>query len=363
LTYNDSSADLIADSITNLIADSFSDRLLAWWRVHGRHDLPWQLQRTPYRVWVSEIMLQQTQVRTVIPYFHRFTERFPGLRSLADAELDDVLSLWTGLGYYARARNLHAAAKICATDYGGELPASPELLLALPGIGRSTANAIYAQAWNRRAPILDGNVKRALSRHAAIEGWPGRSVVEKSLWQEAEARTPDDHAADFTQAIMDLGAKLCTSRSPRCDQCPVSQDCQARIEGRIDEFPGKKPKANRPDRRARFLVLRNEADQVLLIQRPPSGIWGGLWCFPEQQENTGSSISATQITNARPTLPPIDHEFSHFRLSMQFLHQEARQSSLVEDENNARWFSVKQALTLGLPRPIQLVLARILNNP
>jgi A/G-specific adenine glycosylase len=330
---------------------SFADRLLAWWRVHGRHDLPWQLDRSPYRVWVSEIMLQQTQVATVVPYFHRFMDRFPDLEHLAAASLDEVLAAWTGLGYYARARNLHAAARECMTRHDGALPADAEALHGLPGIGRSTAHAILAQAWNRPATILDGNVKRVLSRHAAVEGWPGRSAVEKRLWREAEQRTPDAEAANYTQAIMDLGATLCTTRSPACDACPVRSDCLARKTDRVAEFPGRKPKKHRPQRRAVFLVIRNQNNDVLLVPRPPSGIWGGLWCFPE---STASDLS--RRASGRETLESVVHEFSHFSLVMDFMHLDEDDCREVVDGPDGRWVRPDQADQFGLPRPVQRLL-------
>ncbi|NBB92056.1 MAG: A/G-specific adenine glycosylase, partial [Gammaproteobacteria bacterium] len=259
----------------------FAQRLLAWWEQHGRHDLPWQQERSPYRVWVAEIMLQQTQVGTVIPYFERFMGRFPDLPSLAHAPIDDVLAHWSGLGYYARARNLHAAAVRCLEEHGGDLPPDAESLERLPGIGRSTANAIVAQAQDRRAPILDGNVKRVLARHAGVEGWPGRSAVLRSLWQEAEALTPQDRARDYTQAIMDLGATLCTPRRPACERCPVDEDCFARRADRVEELPAPKPKRSRPLRDATLVIIENDRGELLLQRRPPSGIWGGLWSLPE----------------------------------------------------------------------------------
>lgn len=336
---------------TDIDPDSFAGRLLDWWRVHGRHDLPWQIDRSPYRVWVSEIMLQQTQVATVVPYFHRFMDRFPDLERLARADLDDVLAAWTGLGYYARARNLHAAARACIDRHGGALPADAELLHALPGIGKSTAHAILAQAWNRRAAILDGNVKRVLSRHAAIEGWPGRRAVEKALWLEAERRTPETDAADYTQAVMDLGATLCTARSPACSACPVSRDCLARKAGRVSEFPGRKPKKKRPQRRALYLVIRNQDDEVLLMPRPPSGIWGGLWCFPES-----ASDPSPRCGSRRESLASIVHEFSHFRLVMDFLHVDDEDCRKIADSPGGRWVKPDQADRLGLPRPVQRLL-------
>jgi len=237
---------------------AFAARLLAWFQRHGRHDLPWQKRRTPYRVWVSEIMLQQTQVATVIPYYQRFMARFPTAQVLADAPIDDVLHLWTGLGYYARARNLHKAAQIIRDRHGGRFPRAMEAVQELPGIGRSTAGAILAIATGQRHPILDGNVKRVLTRHGAIPGWPGDKRVEERLWELAERYTPKAHAADYTQAIMDLGATLCTRSKPRCEACPVAVDCAARGLGKQTKFPASKPRKLMPVRRTRMLLLLAE---------------------------------------------------------------------------------------------------------
>src|SRR5690606_8097985 len=248
--------------------NDFARRLLAWFDRCGRHDLPWQRDRRPYAVWVSEIMLQQTQVATVIPYFERFVARFPDVEVLAEASLDDVLALWSGLGYYARARNLHRAAQLVVERYGGDLPDSLDELMALPGIGRSTAGAILAQAHGVRAPILDGNVKRVLARHAGIEGWPGEREVEQTLWAIADERTPSERVADYTQAIMDLGAMLCTRRRPACTVCPVVEDCRACRLGIQERLPSPRPKRERPRRRRMMLVVRDSQGRVLLERRP-----------------------------------------------------------------------------------------------
>ncbi len=336
---------------------SFAVRLLGWWEVHGRHDLPWQIERTPYRVWVSEIMLQQTQVSTVVGYFERFMARFPTLANLAEAELDEVLSLWSGLGYYARARNLHACARICRAEHGGELPADAQALEALPGIGRSTAHAILAQAWNRRAPILDGNVKRVLARHAGVEGWPGRSEVLKRLWLEADARTPEDRAADYTQAIMDLGAGICTPRRPACLLCPVQADCQALAQDRVDELPGRKPRRNRPHRETTLLIWRDPAGRVLLERRPPSGIWGGLWCLPEASGEADPEPGPEY--NAETGIPSLDHQFTHFSLTLNFRICAYDTEEKAVNETHERWFNLEEALKAGLPRPIRTVLEQL----
>ena len=329
----------------------FSTRLLRWWRQHGRHDLPWQHPRTPYRVWVSEIMLQQTRVETVVGYFERFMAAFPDIETLAAAGLDDVLAHWSGLGYYARARNLHAAAKRIVDDHGGEFPNDVEALNALPGIGRSTAAAIVAQGFDERAPILDGNVKRVLARHAGVEGWPGRSPVERAL--EAEARTPATRAADYTQAIMDLGATLCTPKTPDCAACPVGADCVAHRDGRTHELPTPKPRKALPTREQRFGVFRDADGRVLLERRPPSGIWGGLWCLPAGSEPAGTPVADADLPES------IDHVFSHFRLRMTLDHRVIEAAHCVADRDDRRWMALDEALAAGLPRPVRTILERL----
>jgi len=328
---------------------AFAERLLAWWALHGRHDLPWQHPRDAYRVWLSEIMLQQTRVETVLGYFERFLGAFPDLRALADAELDQVLALWSGLGYYARARNLHAAARRIRDTFNGDFPRDPETLASLPGIGRSTAAAIVAQAFDRRAVILDGNVKRLLARHAAIEGWPGRPAVEKRLWAEADARTPADRAADYTQAIMDLGSMICRARAPGCPLCPVADDCRARRRGRERELPHPRPARKLPERATEFLILRDASGRVLLQRRAPAGIWGGLWCFPERGD------SALPPAVALPAPAALRHVFTHFALTMTFQHARASDPERLADDA-AAWFAPERALELGLPQPVRRVL-------
>src|SRR5689334_18575699 len=266
-------------------AGSIAPRLLAWHAKAGRHDLPWQKdlrkEGSAYRVWVSEIMLQQTQVSTVIPYFERFLQRFPDAISLANAPPDEVLHLWTGLGYYARARNLHRAAQVIRDEHAGAFPTELDAVMALPGIGRSTAGAILAISTGQRHSILDGNVKRVLSRYYAIDGAPDENATIDELWRLADANTPAENVAVYTQAIMDLGATLCTRSRPRCDDCPIASDCRARLQGRQGELPAaKKRRALRKQKHAVMLVARRD-QEVLLVQRPPSGIWGGLWCLPE----------------------------------------------------------------------------------
>ncbi|MCC5863692.1 MAG: A/G-specific adenine glycosylase [Wenzhouxiangella sp.] len=330
----------------------FAARLLAWWECHGRHDLPWQIDRTPYRVWLSEIMLQQTQVGTVVPYFQRFTDCFPSLSDLARADLDEVMALWSGLGYYARARNLHAAARICAEQHKGCLPKTTEELQALPGIGESTANAIIAQAHDRRAPILDGNVKRVMARHAAIAGWPGKTAVQRQLWQESESRTPPDRARDYTQAIMDLGATLCRRRKPDCANCPVASDCQALALNLVDQLPESRKPKPRPRRSTRLAVLQDEQRRIMLERRPPSGIWGGLWSLPELPHGDNR-------VQGQPLLS-IEHHFTHFILDIHPVLVHASESSNISDNGDTEWLSVSEALSRGIPRPIRQIIEGVL---
>lgn len=295
--------------------NDFADQLLRWFDQHGRKDLPWQQAVTPYRVWVSEIMLQQTQVATVIPYYNRFMARFPSIDLLAEASQDEVLHLWTGLGYYARARNLHQSAQTVMTDFNGELPGTQEELESLPGIGRSTAGAIISICTNRRAAILDGNVKRVLARVFAIDGWPGKSETLKALWQKAEDLTPNERVADYTQAIMDLGAMVCTRSSPNCKDCPFADTCIARMDNRIKELPSSKPKKTIPIRTARMLVLL-KGESILLEQRPAKGLWGGLWSFPEAEDINGFLEDHQLTLNHQETLAGFRHTFTHFHLDI-----------------------------------------------
>ncbi|APZ43609.1 A/G-specific adenine glycosylase [Acidihalobacter ferrooxydans] len=298
-------------------ADAFSRRVLAWWRDNGRKDLPWQHQPTPYRVWVSEIMLQQTQVATVIPYFERFMAQFPNVRMLASAPLDDVLRHWSGLGYYARARNLHKAAQRIVAQHAGDVPDDLDALCALPGIGRSTAGAILSLACGQAQPILDGNVKRVLCRYYGVEGWAGTNAVLRQLWRLAERHTPEREAGSYTQAMMDLGATLCTRAQPACGQCPLAADCVARRTGRQRELPTPRPRRELPEREAWFLLLRDAEGRLLLEHRPPSGLWGGLWSFPEVSSRVEADAWLERAAGAGGVwqeLEAFTHTFSHFRL-------------------------------------------------
>lgn len=331
----------------------FSDRLLAWWQQHGRHDLPWQRSVTPYRCWVAEIMLQQTQVRTAAPYFERFMATLPTLPDLAQAPQDQVLALWSGLGYYARARNLHKAAQQCMAQHNGSLPNTAEALLALPGIGRSTAHAILAQAFGQVAPILDGNVKRVMARHAGIEGWSGQRLVEQQLWQAAEARTPTHSPAAYTQAIMDLGATLCTRTKPQCAHCPVAEDCVAQTKGWTDRLPSRKPKRARPDKAMHLVLLKNAQQELWLTRRPERGIWGGLWCLPEMPASEVSQESTEGRLH-------IDHALTHFQLKITIDILELDQATATKDPDG-RWWPLDDALALGLPTPIRQALTGLVS--
>lgn len=345
---------------------SFSDCLLAWYEEHGRHSLPWQIDRTPYRVWISEIMLQQTQVATVIPYFHRFMASFPDVETLANADIDNVLHHWTGLGYYARARNCHKAAKIINETYNGQFPTLLEEVIALPGIGRSTAGAILALACNRRHSILDGNVKRVLSRFYAVEGWPGKKQVEEKLWHYAELNTPNDKIRDYTQAIMDLGATICIRRNPNCASCPLAKDCVARETERQHDFPGKKPKKIMPNKETVFAIIENEQGEVLLQQRPPSGIWGGLWCFPEFTTDDSIDVELKKKygfnIKEQTEFENFKHTFSHFHLMIKPVHIKLKgRSTLVKESSLSKWVKTDKESNLGFPAPVVSML-KDLNN-
>jgi len=338
--------------------DDFATTLLAWFDVSGRHDLPWQHPRTPYRVWLSEIMLQQTQVQVVVPYFERFIAALPDIAALAAAPLDDVLALWSGLGYYARARNLHAAAKVCVECHAGDLPRDPEALIALPGIGRSTAGAILAQAWGDRAAILDGNVKRVLTRVHGIEGWPGLPAVEKQLWAIAETHLPATRLADYTQAQMDFGATLCTRHDPACVICPLQQQCIALREGRVAELPTPKPGKPLPERRALMLWAEDRDGRVLLQRRPPAGIWASLWSLPEHEDHAGArrwfEAHLENDYDHAEALGTIAHGFTHYRLQIHPLRwRTATEKPVVRDNPHLRWVARDELIALGIPAPIR----------
>ncbi|MCP4992882.1 MAG: A/G-specific adenine glycosylase [Gammaproteobacteria bacterium] len=338
----------------------FSDAVLTWFDRHGRTDLPWQQEATPYRVWVSEVMLQQTQVATVIPYFERFISRFPTLQALAESDLDAVLHLWAGLGYYARARNMHRAAREIISQHGGAFPEVLEAVMALPGIGRSTAGAILSLSLGQRHPILDGNVKRVLCRYLALEGWPGSSKVQRVLWQWAESYTPELRVAEYNQAMMDLGATCCTRKNPQCEQCPLLPDCKAALEGGPESYPHTKPRGPLPVRETRMLLIQDQR-QVLLERRPTTGIWGGLWSFPECPVNCNlSEWTAQQLgmeTATGETLPARRHSFSHFHLEIIPVEMGLMRPNLRVEENPGRiWYELDRPAPKGVAAPVAQLL-------
>ncbi len=349
----------------------FARALLAWFDRHGRHGLPWQRNPTVYRVWVSEIMLQQTRVAAVIPYFERFMARFPDVEALAAADLDEVLKLWSGLGYYARGRNLHAAARAVAREHGGRFPDTFEGLVALPGIGRSTAGAILALALGRRHPILDGNAKRVLARYHAVAGWPGDPPVRDRLWELAERHTPQRRVGDYTQAIMDLGATLCTRTRPACLLCPAAAGCRAHAAGDPTGFPAPRPKRPYPTRETLLVVLRDADGRVLVERRPPSGVWGGLWSFPEASaalDFEEAAGAAAWRHGLRPrsvrVLAPVEHGFTHFRLRATPVVASVEPfPDRVADGNAVCWIgpdgATGDAADIGLAAPVGAVLSRI----
>ena len=341
------------------MSQTFSDTVLAWYEQHGRKHLPWQQDITPYRAWVSEIMLQQTQVTTVIPYFQRFMQRFPDVQALAAAGQDDVLHLWTGLGYYARGRNLHKCAQTVVEQYGGEFPRSVVQLSELPGIGRSTAGAIASISMGIQAPILDGNVKRVLTRFFAVEGWPGITPVQNELWQLATELTPDHNTRQYTQAMMDLGATLCSRSKPGCGLCPLAPQCKAHAQGREKDFPYSKPKKDKPVKETVMLMLRAPDGQILLRQRPQNGIWGGLFSFPEiaQLEDTQSWLATHQADTAETeVLDGFRHTFSHYHLDITPVLVRLSKPLTGVGEDTEHWYNPEKPSEIGLAAPVKKLL-------
>ncbi|MDH4054915.1 MAG: A/G-specific adenine glycosylase [Gammaproteobacteria bacterium] len=343
----------------------FACRVLAWFDEHGRRDLPWQQDVTPYRVWVSEIMLQQTQVATVIPYFNRFVERFPDVSALAAARQDEVLARWSGLGYYARARNLHKAAQVVHGKFGGTFPASLDAVMTLPGIGRSTAGAILSLAFAQRHAILDGNVKRVLARHAAIAGWPGTGRVADELWRVAEQHTPQKRVAEYTQAMMDLGATLCTRSKPSCERCPVADDCESLLMNKVGDYPGRKPKSAKP-LRTTTMILASANGQVYLERRPETGIWGGLWSLPELDERSVGEWCEDVLDSAATRTQPWDilrHSFSHYDLDIQpiVVHLDSR-AAHVADAGARVWYKLDDEPPGGLAAPVKKLINQLRNR-
>jgi A/G-specific adenine glycosylase len=334
----------------------FAQKLVRWQRRHGRRDLPWQGTRDPYRIWLSEVMLQQTQVGAVIPYYERFLRRFPTVEALAAASEDEVLQLWSGLGYYARGRNLHAAAKRIAQE---GFPGTSKTIEELPGVGRSTAAAIAAFAFGERAAILDGNVKRVLARYSGIEGWPGEREVESKLWEHAERLLPRKGIETYTQALMDLGATVCV-RAPKCEACPVSKDCVARKTGRTTEIPAPRPRKALPQRAVSWLVLR-QGSEILLEKRPSSGIWGGLWSFPEAPDKDIAAYCRLSLgceILKKESLEALEHGFTHFRLQIRPLLCEVAKSPRLETPGRL-WIDLDEAAGAAVPAPVRTLVGRL----
>jgi A/G-specific adenine glycosylase len=333
-----------------------------WQKKHGRHDLPWQKTRNAYRIWLAEIMLQQTQVATVIPYYERFLARFPDVKTLAAAAQDDVLTLWSGLGYYSRARNLHRAARTIIAEHGGRVPREFAALIALPGIGRSTAAAISVFAFGARHPILDGNVKRLFARRFGVRGYPGDAKVAAALWRETERQLPSRNLESYTQGLMDLGAAVCTRTRPRCDACPLAADCVALARAAIKKFPAPRPRKLLPQRRTRMLVLLH-ARQVLLEKRAPAGIWGGLWSLPEVA--TGADIIALceerygAVVATHEAMPKVAHGFTHFKLDIVPQKLVVTRVAPRAAAPGVMWLALDDALGAAIPAPVKRILAAI----
>lgn len=340
---------------------SFNSAVLDWFDTHGRHDLPWQQNITPYRVWVSEIMLQQTQVSTVMGYYDRFMTALPTVADLANAPEDEVLHLWTGLGYYTRARNLHKTAKTVMEQYNGEFPRDVEKLTELPGIGRSTAGAIASIAMGLHAPILDGNVKRVLARYLACDGYPGEPKVAKQLWDAAERFTPRERVNHYTQAMMDLGATLCTRSKPSCLLCPLRQGCRAHLLGRERDFPVPKPRKALPQKRTLMPILANREGDILLYRRPSTGLWGGLWSFPELDDLAALDPLAERHAlrlGQRRELPGLTHTFSHFQLAIEPWLVRVEDAAPAVAEADWLWYNLATPPRLGLAAPVKKLLKR-----
>ncbi len=340
---------------------SFAARLIVWQRAHGRHDLPWQ-GADAYRVWLSEIMLQQTQVATVIPYYQRFVASFPNVAALAAATEEQVLEHWSGLGYYARGRNLHKAARLIVEQYHGEFPKEFEQIIELPGIGRSTAAAICALAYHQHRAILDGNVKRVLARYCGIAGWTGDKKIETQLWQQAEALLPQGDVAIYIQSQMDMGATLCTRSKPKCGACPVQTDCVAYLTHRVAQLPTPRPRKAVPERHATFLLLMHGHD-ILLEKRAAQGIWGGLWCLPQLDDGgelLDEYVRRTDMSvSERSELAAFTHTFTHFKLHITPVLLHVTCKPLRVQEAGSVWLDVDEALQAAIPTPVRMMLEKV----
>ncbi|MFT4929613.1 MAG: A/G-specific adenine glycosylase [Phenylobacterium sp.] len=351
-------------NINTDITDNFSTKIVQWYGQFGRKHLPWQENRTPYRVWISEIMLQQTQVTTVIDYYLRFMDTFPTLEDLAKGDIDKVLHLWTGLGYYARARNLHKAAKIVMEQFDGEFPTTLVEVESLPGIGRSTAGAILSLALDLPLPILDGNVKRVMARCFLVEGWYGQSKVQALLWNIVEQLTPVEAIQPYNQAMMDIGATICTRSKPDCGQCPVAQYCQANLQGKTAEFPHKKPKKAKPVKTEYWPIVVHEG-QVLLSQRPPMGLWGGLYSFEaheDEQSVLDYSVLQSWVVESMESLPEMKHIFTHFQLNIRpilIVLQEHKHRFAIAESDQRLWYNFSKEADFGMPTPVVKLISQI----
>ena len=353
---------MIKDKPQNSTVSDFSSRLIAWQKIHGRHDLPWQNTQDPYAIWVSEIMLQQTQVAAVIAYYARFMARFPNIATLAQASQEEVLQHWSGLGYYSRARNLHNAAQTIMDEFDGQFPEDFEKIQTLSGIGRSTAAAIASFAFQQNQTILDGNVKRVLARHFLIEGWTGSPKIEKALWALAETLVPDQEMIAYTQGLMDLGATICTRNKPKCELCPLNVHCMALAKNQTKALPTPKPRKAIPQKQTTMLLLLN-GNEVMLEKRPPNGIWGGLWSLPEiSMQEIPSEVAmqrfGLEVESDEP-LPSILHTFTHFKLEilpqpLQVIHR-----SLQAIRPNTIWLNIEDAIGAALPTPVRNILLNL----
>jgi A/G-specific adenine glycosylase len=345
---------------------AFSDEVIRWQKQHGRHALPWQNTRDAYRIWLSEIMLQQTQVAAVIPYYQRFLVRFPDVATLAAAPADEVMAHWSGLGYYTRARNLHRCAQRVVADYGGVFPGDPALLAELPGIGRSTAAAIAAFSCGARAAILDGNVKRVFCRVFGIDGFPGAKTVEDKLWQRAVALLPQQDVESYTQGLMDLGATVCTRSTPACERCPLAPRCAALATARVSQLPARKPKKAIPERQTAMLVI-TDGERVLLEQRPDSGIWGGLLSLPEVTDGEGDALTSRIHSAVAPfgsvasceRLQPFSHGFTHFKLHVAPYRVRLERRLELAGQLNHVWYAADRLATAPLPAPVKKLLLAV----
>ena len=357
--------------ISKASALQFSSQVVTWYHQQGRKHLPWQQDKTPYRVWISEIMLQQTQVKTVIPYYLRFMDSFPTVLDLANADEDTVLHHWTGLGYYARARNLHKAAKIIRDDYQGIFPDNINDVIELPGIGRSTAGAILSLSLNQHHPILDGNVKRVLARSYLVEGYNGLAKFDKALWQLTETLTPRSETNHYNQAMMDIGATVCTRTKPSCSLCPVELSCLANQSERQNEFPQKKPKKKIPEKSTIMVIPRistEQTSQVLMEKRPPSGIWGGLWCFYEIEKTASLNGLLNKLglkAKDQLILPEFRHTFSHFHLDIKPIVVDCEKLSSrhitqeINETTPQRWYDLQQNESVGLAASTQKLINQL----